>query len=76
MDDREVMGDKEVGEAKIILKVIKEVDDLRLDRDIEGRNWLITDDELWFKGKGPGDADPLALSPGELMWVAVVMLRI
>ena len=32
---REIMRDEDIGEAKLLLQVLEEVEDLRLDRDIE-----------------------------------------
>ena len=45
--------------------------DLRLDRDVEGRDRLVGDDELGREREGAGDADALALAAGELVGVAV-----
>jgi hypothetical protein len=66
-DDAEVVADEEVGEAELGLQVLEQVDDLRLDRDVEGRDGLVADDELGPQGQGPGDADALALAAGELV---------
>ena len=43
---REVVRDEEVGEAQAPLQVLQQVDDLRLDRDVERRHRLVADDEL------------------------------
>ncbi len=64
LDHAEIVGDEEVGEPVLLLEFEKEVQHLRLHRDIEGGNGLITDDEAGFQGEGPGDPDPLALAPG------------
>ena len=70
-DDGEVVGDEEIGEAEAILKLLEEVDDLGLDRDIKGREGLIGDDEPGLDGEGAGDADTLPLTAGELVREAV-----
>ena len=70
-DDGEVVGDEEIGEAEAILKLLEEVDDLGLDRDIEGGEGLIGDDEPGLDGEGAGDADTLPLAAGELVREAV-----
>src|SRR4029453_14856902 len=57
----EVMADKKVSQAEFGLKVLQEVDDLRLHADIERTHRFITDDEARFDGERAGDADPLAL---------------
>ena len=43
---REVVGDEQVGEAELLLQVFEQVDDLRLDRDVERRDRLVADDQL------------------------------
>ena len=73
-DDADVVGDEEVGEAELVLQVGEQVDDLRLDRDVEGGDRLVGDDQLRLQRQGAGDPDPLALAAGELVRVAVVVL--
>ena len=41
---REIVGNEEKGDTKIFLKILKQVYDLRLDADIEGADWLVTDE--------------------------------
>ena len=53
---------------------MQQVDDLRLDRDVEGGDRLVGDDEVGVHGQGAGDADALALAAGELVGVAVDVL--
>ena len=73
-DDADVVGDEDVGEAELVLQVVEQVDDLGLDRDIEGGDRLVGDDQLRVRRQGPGDPDPLALAAGELVRVAVGVL--
>ena len=61
-DDADVVGDEDVGEAELVLQVLEQVDDLRLDRDVEGGDRLVGDDQLRLYRQGPRDADPLALA--------------
>ena len=75
-DDRQVVGDEDVGEAELVLQVLEQVDDLRLDRHVEGGDRLVADDELGLERERAGDADALALAAGELVRVAVVVLRV
>ena len=72
LDDREVVGDEEVGEAELLLEVLEEVEDLGLDGDVEGRDGLVAEHQLGPQGEGAGDADALALAAGELVGVAVL----
>ncbi len=45
----------------------EQVQDLRLDRDVEGRRRLVEDQQPRLEGQGPGDRHPLALPPGKLV---------
>ena len=66
------MGDEEIGQVELGLQVLEQIDDLGLDRDVEGGHGLVTDDQLGIEGEGPGDADTLALAAAELVRVTVV----
>ena len=57
------------------LQVLQQVDDLRLDRDVQRRDRLVADDEVRVQRERAGDADPLALAAGELVRVAVAASR-
>ena len=71
LDDGQVVGDEEVGQAELLLEVVEQVEDLALDRDVERADRLVADDELRVERQRPGDADALALAAGELVRVAV-----
>ena len=75
-DDVEVVGDEDVREPELLLQVLQQVQDLRLHRDVEGRDGLVADDQLRVDRERPGDADPLALAARELVREAVVVLRV
>src|SRR5438105_2423944 len=70
--DREVMGDEEIRELQLLLKIFEQVDDLGLDRHVQRRDGLIAYHQLRVQGKGPSDADALPLAARELMRVPVV----
>ena len=70
----EVVGDEQVGEAELALQVLQQVDDLRLDRDVEGGDRLVAHDQVGIDRERPGDADPLALAARELVRIAPRML--
>lgn len=71
LDDRHVVGDEEVGQSELFLKVHEQVDDLRLDRHIERGGRLITDDELGFEREGASDPDALTLTTRELVRIPI-----
>ena len=56
------------------LEVLEEVDDLGLDGYVEGGDRLVADDQGRLHRQRPGDADPLALAPRELVRVAAGVL--
>ena len=55
-------------------KIIKKVDNLCLNGNIKCTNWLIRNDKLWIHNNRTCNTNTLALSAGELMWVAACML--
>src|SRR3954447_25773982 len=67
LDDREIVADEEQRETELALQILQQVDDLRLDRDVERRDRLVADDQFGFGGERPGDADTLALAAREFM---------
>ena len=74
LDDRDVVGDEQIGEAELALQVAQQVDDLRLHRDVERRDRLVADDQARVERQRAGDADALALAAGEFVRVAVERL--
>ena len=74
LDDRQIMADKEIGQIEAFLQVDEEVEDLGLDRDIEGRDRFIEHQDLRIEHQGPGHGDALALPAGKHMGIAVVVL--
>ena len=56
------MRDKEIGQIELILQFLEKVDHLGLDRNIQGRNGLITDNKGRLKSQSTGHANALALS--------------
>src|SRR5262249_30912241 len=71
----EVVGDEDIGEAVQVLQIGEEVEDLGLDGHVEGGDGLVGDDQPRVHGERPGDADALALPPGELVGVPVDVRR-
>ena len=75
-DHTEVVGDEDEGDAEVTAQAVEQVDDLGLDRHVEGGDRLVGNDDLRLDGEGPGDADALALAAGELGRVPVEVLRV
>jgi len=70
------VGDEEVRQAELVLQVLHQVDDLRLDRDVERRHRLVRDDEVGLDRQRPRNADALTLPAGELVRVAVGVIGV
>jgi hypothetical protein len=71
-----VVGDEDVRQAQLALEVLQEVQDLCLDRDVEGRHRLVADHEVGLEDEGAGDPDPLPLAAAELVGVAARVVRL
>ncbi len=72
----QIVGDEQVGEAEFLLQLGEQVQDLGLDRDVEGRDGLVEHQELRIEGQCPGHADALALSTRELVRVPLGHSRV
>ena len=75
-DHREVVRDEDVGQVELALQALQQVEDLRLDRDVERRDGLVADDQLGAQRERASHADALALAARELVRIAVVVLRV
>ena len=74
--DAEIVADEEDREPHVGLEVLEQVDDLRLDRDVERRGRLVGDQHRDAEDQRAGDRDALALAAGELVRVAAGVARI
>ncbi len=68
--DAHVVGDEDDAHLHLGLEAADQFEDLRLDRDVEGRGRLIGDEQLRLAGQGHGDHHALAHAAGELVRVA------
>ena len=71
IDHREVVRDEQIGEPELFLQINQQVEDLRLDRNVERRDRLVADQQIGPQRQGAGDADALALSAGEAVRITV-----
>ena len=76
VDDREVVADEQVGEAELLLQVLEQVEDLRLDRDVERGDRLVADHHVGTQRQRARDADALALAAREGVRVAAEMAAV
>ena len=70
------MRDEEIGQVELLLQVLQEVDNLRLNRYIESGNRFVTYHELRIQRKGSCDTDSLSLSAGKLVGIPSLMERL
>ena len=61
------MGDEQIGQAKVLLQLLNQIQHLALHRNVQGAHRLVAHDELGLQGQRPGDADTLALAAGKLV---------
>ena len=66
-DDPEVVGDEDERGPGLGVRPAEELEDLGLDRDVEGRRRLVRDHELGLEGEGHRDHHALAHAAGELV---------
>ena len=69
------MRDEQVRESVLITQLHEEIEDLGLDDDVERRGRLVENDEPRAAGERACDHDPLSLTAGELVGVAVEVRR-
>ena len=68
-DDAQVVRDQDDRGVELVLELVDQLDDLRLDRHVERRRRLVGDQQIRLIGQGHGDHHALALASGELMRV-------
>ena len=59
---REVMRNEDQRQSHFTLQFLQQVNHLRLNRDVQRRDGLVTDNQLRLKDQGAGDTDTLALT--------------
>jgi len=57
LDDADVVGDEQVGQAELALQLFEQIQDLRLHADVERRRGLVADDQLGLHRQRPRDRD-------------------
>src|ERR687895_51744 len=64
---RKVVRHKQIGELEVVLEVVEQVDDLGLNRHVEGRHRLVEHNQPRLQREGPRHPDALALAARELV---------
>ena len=68
------MRDKQIGRPLLLLIILQKINDLRLNRHIQGGNRLITDHDIRLQYECTCDADSLPLAAGKFMCITAGML--
>ena len=76
LDDAEIVADEEVGQIEGLSQIHEQVDDLRLDRDVERGDGLVAHQELRVHCERARDADAAPLPAGELVRIAALKVGI
>ena len=71
MHHRHVVTDEQVAQSELVLQIVEQVQDLRLDGDVQRLGRLVADDESRLHRKRSGDADALPLAAAELVRIAI-----
>ena len=51
LDDREIVRDEQVGDFALDLEILQQIEDLRLDRDVQRADGFVADDEIGLKSR-------------------------
>src|SRR6185295_12722183 len=70
VDYREIVADEHQREAELLLQILEQVQNLRLDRHVERRDRFVADHHVGPEREGTRDADALALAAREGVRVA------
>ncbi|CAL9342135.1 hypothetical protein SUDANB145_00287 [Streptomyces sp. enrichment culture] len=65
LDDGQVVADEDQGDARVPADGVEELEDLGLDRHVQGGHRLVQDEDARFHGERPCDGEPLPPAAGE-----------
>ena len=68
-DHTEIMADHHEPHLTFLGEVHDQIENTRLDRDVERRCWLVCNQKVGFTGKSDGDHDSLTLAARKLMGI-------
>src|SRR5262249_33724793 len=66
----QIMRDEQIRQVQLLLQLHEEIQHLRFDRFIEGRDSLIENDQARSQSQGTGNVHALLLPTGEVVWIA------
>ena len=63
----QIVGNKQIGKPQLFLQPTHQIYNLSLNRHIQCRNRLITNNHIRINCQGPGNANPLSLATAKFM---------
>ncbi len=69
-DHAEIVRNEQVGDAKFVLKLAQQVQNLSLDGNVERRRGFVADQHFGFNRQRPGNRNALALAAGKFVRIA------
>ena len=72
--DRQIVRNEQISESPFLLQFFKQVDNLRLNGNVERRNGFVANNEFGVYRKGARNADTLALAAREFVRIALVII--
>ena len=76
LDHREIVRDEQVRDVPLFLQVVQQIQNLRLNRHVEGGDRFVADNEIGRQRDRAGDADALPLTAGKFMRIPARVHRI
>ena len=73
--DRQVVRDEQNGKSELFTQIVQQVDDLRLNGNVQSGNRFVCNDKFRLHDDGTSHADTLTLTAGELVRITRRMLR-
>ena len=74
LDHAQIVGNEDVCQIPLPLELFQQIDDLGLNGNVQRRNRLIADDQLGVDRQCSCDANSLALTAGELVGIALIVI--
>ena len=75
LDDGKIVRNEQIGDPQLILQIFEQVNNLRLNTDIQSADRFIAYDESWFRRECARDPNPLPLATAEFVRISSQKLR-
>lgn len=75
LNDGKIVRNEQIGDPQLILQICEQVNNLRLNTDIQSADRFIAYDESWFRRKCARDPNPLPLATAEFVRIPSQKLR-